>query len=371
MLPQGCNPKCRGCSHRDWSMTDSLEQKQAFVKSKLTEWADLVEPVRSVPESERWGYRTKTTLSARFNGNIWEFGMWRRDELVPIPNCPVHAPELNRVLALLADSFPREHSFALAYVVISGAQVVLVIKSKQEPTLTWLSEDVAQGLASMGIEGIWYHMNPSTGRRIFEKSGWMLIWGKTRSTDYHGSLYGPAAFQQLIPELYNESLEEAERFLNPNGNSALIDLYCGTGNSMRRWINRGANVIGAELGGEAVECARLNAPQAMVLRGACRQRVPQIAEWTDKNRYQGKEILLYVNPPRTGLEPEVLEWISKQGLPNRIAYLSCSPGTLSKNLNWLCTNGYRLVRCVPFDFFPQTHHVETLALLERVSADTY
>ena len=371
MLPQGCNPDCRGCSHREWSMTNSLEQKQAFIKSKLTEWAQVVEPVRSVPESERWGYRTKTTLSARFDGGKWEFGMWRRDEFVPIPNCPVHAPELNRALTLLADSFPQEHSFALACIVISGAQAVLVIKSKQEPTLNWLSKDVAQRLASMGIEGLWYHMNPSTGRRIFEKSGWKLIWGNPRSTDYNGLLYGPAAFQQLIPELYNQSLEEAERFLNPDDNSAVIDLYCGTGNSMRRWINQGATVIGVELGGEAVECARLNVPQAMVLRGACRQRVPQIIEWTDNKRYQGKEILLYANPPRTGLEAEVLEWITKQGLPNRIAYLSCSPGTLSKNLRWLCTNGYRLVRCVPFDFFPQTHHVETLALLERVSADAY
>ncbi|MBC7125302.1 MAG: class I SAM-dependent RNA methyltransferase [Bacteroidales bacterium] len=371
MLPQGCNPECKGCSHRDWSMTDSLEQKRAFIKGKLSEWASCVEPVRSVTKDKRWGYRTKTTLSARFNGTIWEFGMWRRDEFIPIPNCPVHTPGLNKTLALLADSFPRERSFALAYIVISGAQAVLVIKSKLEPTLSWLSEEVVKGLASLGIEGLWYHMNPSTGRRIFEKSEWRLIWGKPRSTDYNGLLYGPAAFQQLIPELYNQSLLEAENFLNPSIQSAVIDLYCGTGNSMLRWAKRGADVLGIELGGEAVECARLNVPQAMVLRGACRQRIPQIADWADKKRSQGKEILLYVNPPRTGLETEVFEWITKQGLPIRIAYLSCSPGTLSKNLKLLCTSGYRLVRCVPFDFFPQTHHVETLALLEKVSADTH
>lgn len=371
MLPQGCNPECRGCSHREWSMTDSLEQKRAFIKSKLLEWTNCVEPVRSVAEDKRWGYRTKTTLSAQLNGKNWEFGMWRRDEFIPIPNCPVHSPSLNKTLALLADSFPREHSFALAYIVISGAQVVLVIKSKKEPTANWITDDVAQGLSALGVDGLWYHMNPSTGRRIFEKSGWKLIWGNPRSKDYNGLLYGPAAFQQLIPELYNESLEEAERFLNPNGNSALIDLYCGTGNSMRRWINRGTNVIGVELGGEAVESARLNVPEALVLRGACRQRVPQISEWAEQNRSQGKDILLYANPPRTGLETEVLEWIIKHGLPSRIAYLSCSPGTLSKNIAVLCSKGYRLVRCIPFDFFPQTHHVETLALLERVSADTY
>lgn len=359
-----------GCSHREWSMTDSLEQKRAFIKNKLSEWAEVVEPVRSVTESERWGYRTKTTLSARFDGNKWEFGMWRRDEFIPIPNCPVHHPSLNKALNLIAESLPKDRQFALAYIVISGAQALLVIKSKKEPTTQWLTDEVTRGLSDLGIEGLWYHMNPSTGRRIFEKSGWKLLWGRPRSTDYNGLLYGPAAFQQLIPELYNQSLSEAERFLNPSSNSAVVDLYCGTGNSLLRWINRGAAVIGIELGGEAVECARLNAPEAIVLRGACRQRIPQIAEWTNKNRQQGKDILVYANPPRTGLETEVLEWIFNDGLPTRIAYLSCSPGTLSKNLNVLCSNGYRLVRCVPFDFFPQTHHVETLALLAKANADT-
>ncbi|HBI81120.1 MAG TPA: class I SAM-dependent RNA methyltransferase [Bacteroidales bacterium] len=366
MLVQGCNRNCRGCSHREWSMNESLEQKRSFIKSKLTKWSNIVEPVRSVTEDKRWGYRTKTTLSARLNGSTWEFGMWRRDVFIPIPNCPVHTPNLNVTLRLIAESLPKEQTFGLAYVVVSGAQVVLVIKSKQEPSATWLTDEVIGQLLSLGIEGLWYHMNPSTGRRIFEKSGWKLIWGKPRSTDYNGLLYGPAAFQQLIPKLYNESLNEAEKFLSPGTNSAVIDLYCGTGNSMQRWAGCGANVIGVELGGEAIECARLNVPSAIVLRGACRHRVPQIAEWAELNRNRGKEILLYVNPPRTGLEPEVMEWITKYGLPNRIAYLSCSPGTLSKNLDVLCANGYRLSRCIPFDFFPQTHHVETLALLERV-----
>lgn len=347
-------------------MKDSLEQKLAFIKGRLSKWHDVVEPVRSVEEGKRWGYRTKTTLSARFNGEVWEFGMWNRDEFIPIPGCTVHSPNLNNTLNLFSKSLPGDHSFKLAYLVISGAQVVLVIKSKQEPSAQWLSKHTIQQLSSLGVEGIWYHMNPSTGRRIFEKPGWKKLWGNARSTDSNGLLYGPAAFQQLIPELYNSSLSEAERFLNPNPNTAVVDLYCGTGNSMVRWVKKGASVLGVELGGDAVECAKANVPDALILRGACRQRIPQIAEWVSNNRELGRDILLYANPPRTGLEIEVLDWIATQGLPLRMAYLSCSPGTLSKNLETLCNNGYRVVRCIPFDFFPQTHHVETLALLEKV-----
>ncbi len=366
MIPPGCNINCRGCSHRGWSMAESLQQKISFVQAKLSDWPDVVEGVRSLPEGRRWGYRTKTTLSARFNGRVWELGMWRHNEFIPIPDCPVHHPKLNRVLNLITLSVPQSSTFMLAYVAVSDAQMVLVIKSKQQPETNWLTNEVIDELSRLGIEGLWYHANPSAGRRIFEKNGWQLVWGQPRSVDYNGLLYGPAAFQQLIPELYNQSLDEAEQYLNPSSQSAVIDLYCGTGNSMNRWVKHNADVLGVELGGEAVECAKLNVPKAQVLRGACRQRVPQLTTWANVHLREGKELLLYVNPPRTGLETEVLEWITKNGLPNRIAYLSCSPGTLSKNLKLLCTNGYRLERCIPFDFFPQTHHVETLALLERI-----
>lgn len=51
--------------------------------------------------------------------------------------------------------------------------------------------------------------------------------------------------------------------------------------------------------------------------------------------------------------------------PKRIAYLSCSAGTLRRDLEGLPVSGYRVVRIIPYDFFPQTYHVETLVLLER------
>ncbi|QKG80563.1 class I SAM-dependent RNA methyltransferase [Tenuifilum thalassicum] len=365
MIPEGCVAECRGCSHREMTMSESLLQKFEFVRGKLSDWADLVEPVHSVTDKNCWGYRDKTTLSARFDGVEWQLGMWRRDEFIPIPYCPIHSPRLNGLLNAIRQAIPKSQSFALAYIVVSGAQVVLVIKSKQKPNVNWLNCQLVKELESFGVEGLWYHLNPSTGRRIFEKSGWHLIWGKPRSVDYNGLIYGPAAFQQLIPELYNQSLDLAEQFLQPSNHVAVVDLYCGTGNSMLRWVRQGASVIGVELGGEAVECARINVPDATVLRGACRHRVPQVRDWVNEKRMEGKSVVLYVNPPRTGLEVEVLDWIIAEGKPDRIAYLSCSPGTLSKNISYLAQNGYDVVRCIPFDFFPQTHHVETLVLLQK------
>lgn len=365
MIPEGCIERCRGCKHREWSMGESLAQKLSFVQNTLKPWIEVIEPVQSVEESNRWGYRTKTTLSANFNGSYWGFGMWSRDELIAIPNCPIHSKSTNSILRIIRESIPKSSTFPLAYVVLSSAQIVLVIKSKQLPSTSWITNDIKQSLKELGIEGFWVHLNPSAGKRIFEKITWYLIWGENRSTDINGLYYGPAAFQQLIPKLYNQSLYEAKKFFDISASDSVIDLYCGTGNSLKQWVGAGANAFGVELGGEAVECAKLNVPEAIVLRGACRQRVPQIDAWAKEQQQKGNRTLLYANPPRTGLETEILNWIINEAYPAKIGYLSCSPGTLSKNLFTLTSNGYKVKKIIPFDFFPQTIHIECLALLDK------
>lgn len=364
MIPSGCVEKCRGCKHREWSMDESLTQKYNFLKTKLALWNDVLEIVRSVDNIKRWRYRSKTTLSTYYDGAEWHFGMKARDELIPIPHCPVHSNVINETMNVIRNSIPKSNNFQLTFVVQSNAQVVLVIKSKKIPDLSWVDDNLKSKLKTLGVEGLWIHLNPSTGKRIFEKSEWQLLWGRPQSLDYNNLCYGPAAFQQLIPELYNESLKEACRFFEIAEQDAIIDLYCGTGNSMKQWSNAGATVLGIELGGDAVRFAKINVPQATTLRGACRQRVPQIDSWTKEERANGKRIMMYANPPRTGLEIEVLDWIVKEGRPSKIAYLSCSPGTLYKNIHLLTQHGYSVKKLIPFDFFPQTIHVECLALLE-------
>lgn len=366
MLPKGCIAECRGCRHREWTMEDSLRQKYTFLSSKLSSWSDVLEPVVSVPDENRWGYRHKTTLNARWDENGWHFGMMRRDELIDIPDCPLHKPEVNRILGILRSCLPNGADFPLRFYVQTSAQIVLIVKTSIALNHSWLTSEIISLLIGNGVKGLWVHYNPSAGRRLFENTKWELLFGEERSLDFNQLLYGPGAFQQLIPNLYNRSLDEAFAFFCPTHNHSIADLYCGTGTSMSRWAAVGANILGVELGKEAVDCAKLNVPNATILRGACRQRVPQIKEWVNRQRDDNHEVYLYINPPRTGIEQEVLDWIIGEGKPQRIAYLSCSAGTLSKNLVVLTNNGYKVTRLIPYDFFPQTIHVECLALIEKV-----
>jgi tRNA/tmRNA/rRNA uracil-C5-methylase (TrmA/RlmC/RlmD family) len=196
---------------------------------------------------------------------------------------------------------------------------------------------------------------------LFARSGWRQLWGAPQSRDPHGLLHGPTAFMQAFPRLHRESLLAAREYLAPGAGTAVLDLYCGLGSTLREWTSAGSPSLGVELSGEAVKFAALNAPDATVLRGTCVQRLPQIRAWWSE---RAAAHVAYVNPPRSGLEDEVTAALAQALRPARVAYLSCSAGTLARDLELFEEAGYTLDRILPYDFFPLTHHVEALALLE-------
>jgi len=363
-LKPGCVKECPACPHRNLPMNESLAQKQQWLEKKLGEFAFLLQHIRSATEEQRWNYRRKVCLAADFSEDGWRTGIRKRDSIIAIHDCPVQNEMINRNIQLLTRRLPLPEGFPLAYFIQSGAQITLVVKSREMVDMSWLDNKLRSAFESNGVEGFWLHMHPSTGKKIYGKGGWQLVFGKSRSLTHDNLVYGPSSFQQVLPGLYNDSLEAAVDFLSPGSNHTVIDLYCGIGASLRKWSETGATVIGVELGGEALECAKINVPQATLLRGTCAQRIPQLNEYISQSASQGKGISLYANPPRTGLEKEVSEWIAAQLKPGKIAYLSCSAGTLYRDLVFLSKNGFKVQSIIPYDFFPQTLHVEMLALIE-------
>ena len=364
-IAAGCEPTCHGCRHRSLTPEASLAQKQHYLARALAPWLGRLEPVRSAGAASRYGYRDRVTLSARWSGEHgWRFGLMRRDELIAIHDCPVHSARVNGLVARLRASLPPLAEVPLAYLHVAGAQATLIVKARAIDR--GLLQPLLAQVDDAGLDGLWLHCHPSAGRKLFARSGWHLLWGVRESVGHGGLVHGPTSFQQLLPALHADSLATAAAHLEPRPGSTVVDLYCGLGSSLRAWSNAGAEALGVELGGDAVECARRNAPRASVLRGTCAQRLPQVRAWWAGH---GGERLAYVNPPRSGLEPDVLVTLAEEGRPARVAYLSCSAGTLARDLASFETSGYVVERIVPYDFFPGTHHVECLALLRRADPD--
>ena len=366
ILPQGCVTECPACPHRLWSAQDSLKQKSDWLASRLSAHQNVLESIRGLEDPARWGYRERSCLRAEWATYHWHFGIQvrsgREKKLVPIPGCPVHSSRVREILNYLSKTLPPPDRFPLIYVVIAGKLVTLVLKSSHLPSTVFYKESILQ---SLGVEGIFLNLNPSAGDRIFSSRAWHLVWGKSRAHDDGGMQYGPGGFQQLTPLLYRNALAEAEMFLDLTPSDRVLDFYSGTGTSLARWKQKGAATIGVELSGEAVECAEFNVAEVNCLRGRTSERIPQLREWLKKTNYGRGKVAVFANPPRTGFESEVLRWLCDKVRPKSIAYLSCSAGTLSRDLTLLTHCGFRVKRLIPFDFFPQTRHVEVLALLER------
>lgn len=367
-LKDGCEIRCRACSHRSWSTEESENQKADWLRKVLSPWKERIEPVQHVLGDERWGYRRKICLHAQWQGDHWAMGLLvrknpipegrRRDlyEVLSIPNCPIHHSRVNQLVQFLCHHLPGPSQLPLVYVSIAGSQVTLVLKSSQLSTLPDLP------WSDFGVSGLWMNLNPSAGNRVFSSRGWHLVWGKENDIE-NGFVYGPSSFQQLIPHLHQKALEEAENFLAPQDHDCVLDLYSGVGRSLKVWRDRTARMMGVELCGEAFHCSEINVGVGTSWRGKTSDRLVQFDSWLHENRKAS--FFIYMNPPRLGLEEKVAKWIAEVGRPERMAYLSCSAGTLARDLSVFSESGYSVVRITPYDFFPQTHHVETLVLLAR------
>ncbi len=362
-LPTGCHPECHACPYRHLSLQESLDAKSGFLKARLSPYSGVLSDIRPAGVPFRWEYRDKVCLAAVFEGTVWHIGTRSRGKVISIPGCPVHTKRVRNIHGFLLEHLPPADVLPLAYVVQTAAQLCLVLKSRllpHEKDLTFIPELMREAFAP---EGIWIHLHPAAGKKVFGKGGWYLAAGEPLSLDESGLVYGPAAFQQLLYGLYSQSLQQAREFLAPDAGSIMVDLYSGTGSSIRFWNLPPERVIGVEADGEAVRLAGLNVPGVSMLRGACRHRLPQVDAWLEERNAAIRQRLLYVNPPRTGLEAEVTRWIKLNYRPARLAYLSCSAGTLRRDLDLLAASSYRVESLTPYDFFPGTRHVETLACL--------
>jgi 23S rRNA (uracil1939-C5)-methyltransferase len=170
--------------------------------------------------------------------------------------------------------------------------------------------------------------------------------------------YNAESFFQINPALVSEMVEFA---LNDVRGKTALDLYCGVGLFTLPLARRFERVMGVEGNPSAVRFAKRNLEQAGL--GNVRVVKAGVAEWIPSSR-DADFVLL--DPPRAGAESVVIKGILNLH-PERISYVSCDPATLARDLKKLIAGGYEIDAIRGFDLFPQTHHVETVALLRRLS----
>jgi 23S rRNA (uracil1939-C5)-methyltransferase len=196
-----------------------------------------------------------------------------------------------------------------------------------------------------------------------------LVWGESELPERLGELdlrISPEAFFQTNTEMAEVLYGVAAEYAALEGWERVYDLYCGIGAIALTLAPRAGELWGIELVeqavADAIAAARRNEIRsAHFFAGDTRLALPELLARA------GRPDVLVVDPPRAGLSQKVVRRIV-EAAPKRIVYISCNPTTLAPNAAQLVQAGWALRRVRPVDMFPQTHHVECVALLERTGA---
>ena len=173
----------------------------------------------------------------------------------------------------------------------------------------------------------------------------------------------PDAFFQTNTEMAERLYGQAAELAALTGREKVFDLYCGIGTIALALADGAGEVVGVEVVeqavADAIAGARLNGvDNARFFAGDVRTAMRPLLEEA------GRPDVLVVDPPRAGLSQKVVRRLL-EAEAKRIVYVSCNPTTLAPNARQLAEAGYRLSTVRPVDMFPQTPHIECVALLER------
>lgn len=315
--------RCGGCDFQQLSYDAQLAAKSEIIRDCLRRIARVEPPaaVEVVPSPEVWRYRSRARWQYDPQGR--RLGYYERGthRVCDVAECPVAAPPVQERLTGL----------------------------RRELKEGGLPDEFAEFEAAAGDEGVSLAppLRPADERE------------QTRAVNGERYSFDASCFFQINHALLGPLV--AEGLGDAAGESAL-DLYCGVGLFSLPLARRFKRVVAVEGDPSAASFAWRNLTSAGLSNA--RVETSGVAEWF--MRHAGGESFDFVllDPPRAGAEPETVEGILN-ARPRRVSYVSCDPATLARDLRLLVEGGYRLDTVRAFDMFPQTHHVETVAHLEK------
>jgi 23S rRNA (uracil1939-C5)-methyltransferase len=351
---------CGGCQWQDVSSEVQLQWKMGFVRDAMERVGKIsVSDISIQPSPEHWAYRSRVTIRVHIDGDgKVDLGFFKGEtrELVSIKRCEIASRSLNSLLEFLLNlslKDNRNQSFRLELQEVpahDGANVWATIfptegrKQKFSDLINKLSH-CPQVLWC----GLVFDLEKSQVSHFESDQG----------IDFYAS---PGQFQQVnLP--HNRNLrrlvsELVEKFKPKR----LLDVFCGSGNLSFPLARRLEYLEGVELNPRAIRGAQVTAEKNGLLN----------TKWVSLdaakhlqilNRENARFDVVLLDPPREGFQKGLAELIKLS--PKAILYVSCDPMTLARDLAYLSRQRYRVEKIICFDFFPNTFHVESLAVLTR------
>ena len=372
--PDRVTPKCQyigecgGCELQHMDPNAQLEAKQQQLKQTFAR--EGIEP--QSPESwlpplagNPWEYRRRTRLAVAYAGNTAIVGYRQRSsrKIVPIVSCVVLEPALNELIPQLSKLISDLKNAGLSQIELTlgesedDVQAALCLSVKTSPDAASLKP------LTVFCEEHSLQLWVREGKKPAEPQGdYPPLQAKLGSgLDMQ---FTPAQFVQTNAEMNRKMIEQAMWLLDVQPDSKALDLFCGAGNFSLPIAKRSKTMLGIEGLSNLIVQADMNAARQQ-LSGA-EFKVADLSKedaLSGKNYTKGSFDRILLDPPRTGAK-NLMPALVRIAAP-RLVYISCHPATMVRDAKILIDGGYKLTQIGVVDMFPQTTHLEAMALFER------
>ena len=381
---------CGGCTYQTLSYEEQLSLKASQVKKLLEDVCPEL-PFEGITGSpDEWKYRNKMefTFGDEYKDGPLALGMHKKGsfhDIVTTEDCQIVHPDYNRILETVLAHFTEEgtsfyhrmsHEGVLRHLLVrravkTGEMLVSLVTTSQELLALQPLVDKLLALPLEGtIVGILHIINDNVADTV-QSDETRILYGQ----DYfYEELLGLRFKISTFSFFQTNSLgaevlyKTAREFIESSDKHAIdgkvvFDLYSGTGTIAQMLAPVAKKVIGVEIVEEAVEAAKENAKlngltNCEFIAGDVLKVIDSIKEKPD---------MIVLDPPRDGIHPKALKKIVDYGV-DQMVYISCKPTSLARDLEMLQECGYQVDRVKCVDMFPQTTHVETVTLLQKVNS---
>ncbi len=372
---------CGGCHYQHISYDQQLRFKAEILRETLQRIAkiELKSEIRLHP-SPPWNYRNRTRLQVQtapeFALGYFRFGS---HEFLPVHECPISSPLLNRVMARLIDlrglDCPKAVEEIELFADASDERLLVWAfcerDAEKKDLLRW-AETLERELPEIGGVTFFSSRRRSSwgqsddeapiDQKVLAQSGAKTIRYRTNSHEYQVSA---GAFFQVNRHLIDDMVSTVAG--NVRGDFAL-DLYAGVGLFSVALAANFHHIFAVEASQTAYSDLGQNVPANVKAVGA--RTEDYLMSDHLKNGYlktgsvRKRPDLVVLDPPRTGAGKAVIRSLVALGAP-LIRYVSCDPATLARDIAPLLAAGYRIEEAHLFDLFPETFHIESVMLLAR------
>ena len=375
--------RCGGCKLQHASYKAQLDFKWDRVKDCVSKIGKLDPSIVKYPlgMEEPWRYRNKVQLPiGLINGEV-KIGFFapRSHDIIDMESCLIQDEIGDKVVKLTREWIEKfnirpynvdgeyDEKGIVRHIMIrrgfttNEVMIVLVTNEEKLPHKEEFVDLMVKNIP--GIKSVIQNINSKKTNVILGLES-KTLWGEDTISDYIGDFrfnISPLSFFQVNPTqtevLYGKALEYA----NLTGNEEVFDAYCGTGTITLFLSQKAKKVYGVEIIPQAIDNAWINAKENKVENveffvGESEVVIPDLI-----NKGVKADVVV-VDPPRKGCDKKLLDAITNIDA-KKIVYVSCDPSTLGRDLKVLEENGYKTLEVQPVDMFPNTAHIENVALL--------